>query len=128
MSPPALICRESPRPVSGRDISPVPPCLPDVAGTTAAPPNTKSGLCGLIYSGLVRERIATTDITRTNTSVRPKPSPTPHRAAVVDVLVPVALDQAYSYRAPAALDLKPGDLVCVPLGNREATGVVWADD
>ncbi|HUI97641.1 MAG TPA: primosomal protein N', partial [Xanthobacteraceae bacterium] len=48
-------------------------------------------------------------------------------AAVVDVLVPVALDQSYSYRVPADLDLKAGDLVRVPLGAREATGVVWAD-
>jgi primosomal protein N' (replication factor Y) len=47
---------------------------------------------------------------------------------VVDVLVPVALDQAYSYRAPAELALAPGDVVRVPLGQREATGVVWADN
>ena len=51
----------------------------------------------------------------------------PAAATFVDVLVPVALDQAYSYRVPAGLDLVPGDLVCVPLGAREATGVVWAD-
>src|SRR3954467_3301119 len=47
---------------------------------------------------------------------------------IVDVLVPVALDHAYSYRAPAGLDLKAGDIVSVPLGSREALGVVWADD
>jgi primosomal protein N' (replication factor Y) len=47
---------------------------------------------------------------------------------IVDVLVPVALDHAYSYRAPAELDLKVGDIVSVPLGTREALGVVWADD
>ena len=47
-------------------------------------------------------------------------------ATIVDVLVPVALDQSYSYRVPAGLDLKPGDLVSVPLGNRAVTGVVWA--
>ena len=48
---------------------------------------------------------------------------------VVDVLVPVALDQTYSYRVPAGLDLKPGDVVCVPLGARgETTGVVWAEN
>src|SRR5712671_7350988 len=46
----------------------------------------------------------------------------------VDVLVPVALDQAYSYRVPGDFDLKPGDLVRVPLGAREAIGVVWADN
>ena len=48
--------------------------------------------------------------------------------AFVDVLVPVALDQAYSYRVPAGLELAPGDIVAVPLGAREAIGVVWADD
>ena len=49
-------------------------------------------------------------------------------ARVVDILVPVALDQAYSYRVPAGLDLAPGDVVAVPLGAREALGVVWADN
>jgi primosomal protein N' (replication factor Y) len=48
---------------------------------------------------------------------------------VVDVLVPVALDQAYSYRVPKGLELAPGDLVAVPLGARgECMGVVWADN
>jgi primosomal protein N' (replication factor Y) (superfamily II helicase) len=47
---------------------------------------------------------------------------------VVDVLVPVALDQAYSYRVPAGLELAPGDWVTVPLGARETLGVVWADN
>jgi primosomal protein N' (replication factor Y) len=47
---------------------------------------------------------------------------------VVDVLVPVALDQAYSYRVPAGLELAPGDLVAVPLGPRETLGVVWAEN
>jgi primosomal protein N' (replication factor Y) (superfamily II helicase) len=47
---------------------------------------------------------------------------------VVDILVPVALDQTYSYRVPAGLDLTPGDLVAVPLGARECMGVVWAEN
>ena len=46
----------------------------------------------------------------------------------VDVLVPVALDHTYSYRAPRELDLKPGDIVSVPLGARQVVGVVWADN
>jgi primosomal protein N' (replication factor Y) len=46
---------------------------------------------------------------------------------IVDVLVPVALDKAYSYRAPAELDLAAGDIVAVPLGPREAVGVVWGE-
>ena len=32
-------------------------------------------------------------------------------ARVVDVLVPVALNQAYSYRVPRGMELKPGDVV-----------------
>src|SRR5262245_25531072 len=47
---------------------------------------------------------------------------------IVDVLVPVALDHTYSYRAPPGLDLSVGDLVAVPLGNAETVGVVWADN
>jgi len=47
---------------------------------------------------------------------------------VVDVLVPVALDQVYSYRVPAGLELAPGDVVTVPLGARDCVGVVWADN
>jgi primosomal protein N' (replication factor Y) len=46
----------------------------------------------------------------------------------VDVLVPVALDHTYSYKVPSGLELKPGDIVAVPLGAREVVGVVWADD
>src|SRR3954451_18781186 len=45
---------------------------------------------------------------------------------VVDVLVPVALNQAYSYRVPRGMELEPGDVVCVPLGPREVVAVVWA--
>jgi len=47
---------------------------------------------------------------------------------VVDVLVPVALDRAYSYRVPEALELAPGDIVCVALGARATTAVVWAEN
>ncbi len=47
-------------------------------------------------------------------------------ASVADVLTPVAVDTAYSYKIPAGLTLAPGDFVTVPLGTREVTGVVWA--
>ena len=46
---------------------------------------------------------------------------------VVDVLVPVALDKAYSYRVPEGVELAPGDIVSVPLGPRATTGVVWGE-
>ena len=45
---------------------------------------------------------------------------------IVDVLAPVAVDTAYSYRAPPELNLAPGDFVAMPLGTRTAIGVVWA--
>src|ERR1700721_1151049 len=44
---------------------------------------------------------------------------------VADVLVPVAVDTAYSYRVPPHLRLEPGQFVAAPLGTRVATGVVW---
>src|SRR6202035_4449853 len=47
---------------------------------------------------------------------------------IVDVLVPVALTQAYSYRVPRGMELKPGDVVGVPLGPREVLAVVWAEN
>ena len=47
---------------------------------------------------------------------------------VVDVVVPVAIDQAYSYRAPDNLVLAPGDIVTVPLGTRATTAVIWAEN
>ncbi|WP_442754409.1 primosomal protein N' [Methylocystis sp. JAN1] len=49
-------------------------------------------------------------------------------ARVVDVLAPVAVDGTYSYFAPPALGLQPGDSVKIPLGTREAYGVVWEID
>jgi primosomal protein N' (replication factor Y) (superfamily II helicase) len=44
---------------------------------------------------------------------------------IVEVLLPLALDQAYSYKVPAELDIKQGDVVSIPFGQREAIGVVW---
>ena len=46
---------------------------------------------------------------------------------VVDDLVPVALDQTYSYRVPAGLDVAIGDVVAVPLGAHDCMGVVWGE-
>jgi primosomal protein N' (replication factor Y) (superfamily II helicase) len=48
--------------------------------------------------------------------------------SMVDVLVPVALDQTYSYRVPRGMELKAGDVVAVPLGSREVMAVVWAEN
>src|SRR5690606_15914642 len=45
----------------------------------------------------------------------------------VDVIVPVALDRAYTYRVPAGMTLAAGDVVAVPLGPNEYAGVVWGD-
>ena len=41
--------------------------------------------------------------------------------------MPLALDQAYSYRVPAGMTLAPGDFVNVSLGQAEYTGVVWGE-
>src|SRR5258705_5335563 len=49
-------------------------------------------------------------------------------ARVVSVLVPVALNQPYSCRVPRGMDVAPGDVVCVPLGPREAVAVVWEEN
>lgn len=46
-------------------------------------------------------------------------------ALIADVVVPVAVDTAYSYRVPDGLALALGDIVTVPLGTRETTGVVF---
>lgn len=46
-------------------------------------------------------------------------------AHVVSVLVPVAIDAAYSYVAEDPL--APGTIVAVSLGSREMVGVVWDD-
>src|SRR6516164_8801772 len=47
---------------------------------------------------------------------------------IVDVLVPVALNQTYSYRVPRDMELKAGDVIAVPLGPREVLAVVWAEN
>ena len=59
----------------------------------------------------------------------------PHRHAssvtpthIVDVLVPVALNQTYSYRVPRGMELHAGDVVGVPLGPREVLAVVWGEN
>ncbi|WP_137127421.1 primosomal protein N' [Roseomonas sp. HF4] len=43
----------------------------------------------------------------------------------VRVLLPLPLADAYDYRVPAGMALAPGCFVAVPLGTREALGVVW---
>ena len=48
------------------------------------------------------------------------------QSSTVDVLMPVAVDQAYSYRVPASLAPARGQFVAAPLGTRMATGVVWS--
>ena len=46
-------------------------------------------------------------------------------AVIADVLIPLALDIAYSYKVPPGLVVEPGDVVHVPLAARETIGVVW---
>jgi primosomal protein N' (replication factor Y) (superfamily II helicase) len=55
-------------------------------------------------------------------------TPSTASTRIVDVLVPVALNQTYSYRVPRGMELKAGDVVGVPLGPREVLAVVWAEN
>ena len=54
-----------------------------------------------------------------------KPKITETASATVPVLLPLALDESFSYRAPDNAPLPAGSVVAVPLGTREAVGVVW---
>jgi len=45
---------------------------------------------------------------------------------IAQVLLPLPLPEAFDYAEPQGLDLKPGDLVSVPLGPRTVLGVVTA--
>lgn len=45
--------------------------------------------------------------------------------ALVAVLLPLPLAGAYDYRVPDGLEVRPGDVVTVPLGRRREQGVVW---
>ncbi|WP_454684108.1 primosomal protein N' [Ancylobacter moscoviensis] len=58
---------------------------------------------------------------------RPADSPAlfPSHARVVDVLLPVAVGSAYSYRVPEGMEVAVGDIVVVPLGTRHMLGCVW---
>jgi primosomal protein N' (replication factor Y) (superfamily II helicase) len=44
---------------------------------------------------------------------------------IADILIPLALDRAYSYRVPAGMTLCKGERVRVPLGRREVEGIIW---
>jgi primosomal protein N' (replication factor Y) len=55
-------------------------------------------------------------------------TPSASSTRIVDVLVPVALDQTYSYRVPREMELAAGDVIAVSLGPREVIGVVWAEN
>jgi primosomal protein N' (replication factor Y) (superfamily II helicase) len=46
-------------------------------------------------------------------------------ARFAEVLLPLALAQAYTYGVPDGMALSPGDYVEVPLGPRSYVGVVW---
>lgn len=47
---------------------------------------------------------------------------------MVPVVVPVAIDTAYSYRVPRDVPVEPGSIVEVPLGPRTVLGVVWDEE
>ncbi|WP_332871494.1 primosomal protein N' [Parvularcula mediterranea] len=45
----------------------------------------------------------------------------------VKVLLPMPAGDGYDYAVPEGMELSPGDIVTVPLGPRQVTGVVWTD-
>jgi primosomal protein N' (replication factor Y) len=47
---------------------------------------------------------------------------------IADIVLPLALDGAYSYRVPPGMTLRRGQTVSVPLGTRETFGLVWSLD
>ncbi|MBL1421404.1 MAG: primosomal protein N' [Alphaproteobacteria bacterium] len=47
---------------------------------------------------------------------------------IINVLLPLAIADAYSYLLPDDLHAEIGDFVEVPLGSRKMIGVVWPDD
>ena len=53
----------------------------------------------------------------------------PRRAAVtVPVLLPLALEEPYTYAVPDGETLAPGGFVVVPLGPMKRIGVVWREE
>src|SRR5262245_52922051 len=51
-------------------------------------------------------------------------SAAPAERRLVQVMVPVALDQSYTYRVPPGTVVVPGSIVRIPLGPRQSFGVV----
>lgn len=49
----------------------------------------------------------------------------PQPVAVVPVLVPLPVPEAYSYAVPEGMAVQPGSVVQVPVGPRQHIGVVW---
>lgn len=47
---------------------------------------------------------------------------------IINVLLPLAIADAYSYLLPDELHVNVGDFVEVPLGSRKMVGVVWPQD
>ncbi|MDF2997728.1 MAG: primosomal protein [Xanthobacteraceae bacterium] len=47
---------------------------------------------------------------------------------IVDVLLPLAIGSAYSYRVPDGMEVAIGDIVVVPLGTRLMLGCVWPSE
>ena len=63
-----------------------------------------------------------------NPAANPEPDAPRHLpGARAAGLLPLPLAGAYDYRVPEGLTLADGDFVAVPLGRREATGVVWGE-
>ena len=49
----------------------------------------------------------------------------PQSTEIIEVLISVPLNTAFSYKAPQSWQLEVGDLVTVPFGKQAKIGVVW---
>lgn len=47
--------------------------------------------------------------------------------SIKTVLVPLPVNRPYDYEVPEGMDVRDGDYVVVPLGQRSVAGVVWGD-
>lgn len=60
-----------------------------------------------------------------NPDSTPDSAPQSAQSQLAEILLPLALDTAYTYAVPEGMALEPGAYVEVPLGPRSYIGVVW---
>jgi len=71
--------------------------------------------------------MAPSDLTLFDADLPELPARGANARATVPVLLPLALDEPYTYEVPGDETLAPGDFVVVPLGPVKRIGVVWRE-